>query len=188
MTRLLLAALDVQTFCESRGWRFCIIGGVAVQRWGEPRVTRDVDLSLLTGLGGEEQFIDPLLVRYRPRVEHARQLAIERRVLLVATTDGIALDIGLAGLPYEERVMTRSSRWFVDPGLSLTTCSAEDLVVLKAFAGRVLDWRDVEGIIVRQGPSLDRALVREELRPLLELKEDEDAAGRLELLFTKHPA
>jgi hypothetical protein len=47
---LIQAAEQFQEFCASQHWRFCFIGGLAVQRWGEPRFTADVDLSLLTGL------------------------------------------------------------------------------------------------------------------------------------------
>jgi hypothetical protein len=68
----------------------------------------------------------------------------------------------------------------------LVTCSAEDLVVLKAFADRMQDWLDIEGIIVRQGASLDRSLVLQELGPLLELKEDLQAQVTLRSLFAKH--
>jgi len=100
----------------------------------------------------------------------ARRFALERRVLLVESSAGVALDISLAGLPFEERVVARSSAFAFAPDVSLVTRSAEDLVILKAFAGRVQDWMDVEGIIVRQGARLDRALVLEELRPLLDLK------------------
>ena len=67
-----------------------MIGGVAVQRWGEPRQTRDVDLTLFTGLGREEEFVDTSLVHYAPRLPDA--FAIGRRVLLVETTTGIPLD------------------------------------------------------------------------------------------------
>ena len=55
MTGLFEAARQLQAFCDRQGWRSCFIGGIAVQRWGEPRVTRDVDLTLLTGFGGEER-------------------------------------------------------------------------------------------------------------------------------------
>lgn len=48
MNGLFSAAELVQDLCEREGWEFCFIGGLAVQRWGEPRVTRDVDLTLLT--------------------------------------------------------------------------------------------------------------------------------------------
>lgn len=51
----------MQEFYRSQDWRFCFIGGLAVQRWSEPRVTDDVDLTLITGFGTEEPFIDALL-------------------------------------------------------------------------------------------------------------------------------
>jgi hypothetical protein len=184
---LFVAAADIQAFCAGRGWKCCVIGGLAVQRWGEPRQTRDVDLTLLTGLGGEEHFIDPLLAAYAPRLPDARQLALDRRVLLVETASGIPLDISLGGLPYEARVVERSTAWEVEPGVTLTTCSAEDLLVLKAFASRAQDWLDVEGVIVRQGQRLDRQRALAELRPLLELKEDHETEPRLLDLLSKHP-
>lgn len=186
MNALFAAAADVQAFCSSRGWKSAVIGGVAVQRWGEPRQTRDVDLTILAGLGGEERFIDPLLAHYAGRIDNARQFAIDHRVVLVETSSGVPLDISLAGLPFEARVIARSTRFEIEPDTALVTCSAEDLVVLKAFAGRAQDWLDIEGIVVRQGTRLHRGLVLEELRPLLELKEDPDAEGQLRRLFEKH--
>jgi len=43
MTELYMTAREVQRLCEGQRWPFCIIGGVAVQRWGEARFTQDVD-------------------------------------------------------------------------------------------------------------------------------------------------
>ena len=187
MNALFAAAADIQTFCSGRGWRSCVIGGLAVQRWGEPRQTRDVDLTLLTGMGGEEQFVDPLLARYTARIPDARTFALERRVLLVQTSSGIPLDVSLGGLPYEARILDRASSFEVEPDVILVTCSADDLVVLKAFAGRPQDWLDIEGVIVRQRQLLDRDLVLRELRPLLHLKDDEESEPRLVRLMAKHP-
>jgi len=48
-------------------------------------------------------------------------------------------------------VNERASAFEFEPGVLVRTCSAEDLVVLKVFAGRPQDWIDVEGTIVRQG-------------------------------------
>jgi hypothetical protein len=188
MNALFAAAADIEAFCVARRWDVCVIGGLAVQRWGEPRQTRDVDLTLLTGLGGEAAFVDAILSRYAPRFPEARRFALERRVLLVETADRIPLDISLAGLPYEARVNERASAFEFEPGVLVRTCSAEDLVVLKVFAGRPQDWLDVEGTIVRQGPDLNRRLVLEELRPLLDLKEDEESELTLAVLFKKHSA
>src|SRR4051812_17461718 len=35
---LFAAALELQSFCTGRQFRFCFIGGLAVQRWGDPRL------------------------------------------------------------------------------------------------------------------------------------------------------
>jgi hypothetical protein len=143
--------------------------------------TRDVDITLLTGLGGEESFVDPLLGQYRPRVADARRFALAHRVVLVETASRIPIDISLAGLPFEARVIDRSSPFDVEAQTSLTTCSAEDLVVLKAFAGRIQDW-----LIVRQGRRFDRPLILAEPRPLLDLREDRETELKLQDLFAKH--
>jgi hypothetical protein len=63
MIDLFEAARRLQDFCD-QGWRSCFIGDIAVQRWGEPRVTRDVDLTVLAGFGSEDRFIAPLLAAY----------------------------------------------------------------------------------------------------------------------------
>jgi len=46
---VLAAAGQIQRLCQERGWRFCFIGGVAVQRWGEPRLTQDVVIRVIRG-------------------------------------------------------------------------------------------------------------------------------------------
>jgi hypothetical protein len=94
---LFFVAVEIQALCAGRGWKCRVIGGLAVQRWGEPRQTRDVDLTLLAGLGGEEQFIDPILAHYPHACRMRVRFALDRRVLLVETTSGIPLDISLGG-------------------------------------------------------------------------------------------
>lgn len=54
MIELFHVAARLEDSCRQQNWRFCFIGGVSLQRWGQPRVTRDVDLTILTGFGGEE--------------------------------------------------------------------------------------------------------------------------------------
>jgi hypothetical protein len=75
--------------------------------------------------------------------------------------------------------VARASDWPLAPGIVLHTCSAEDLVVLKTFAGRDQDWIDVNGILVRQGHSLDWKLILEEIEPLLALSEAPESLERL---------
>jgi hypothetical protein len=179
------AALEVQAFCRAREFRFCFIGGLALQRWGEPRLTQDVDLTVISGFGREAEYADQFLSAFAPRIPDARAFALRHRVLLLHSRDGIPLDVAFGAMPFEERAVSRSSPFFVAEGVSLLTCSAEDLVVFKAFAGREQDWIDIEGITVRQSRSLDAELIWQELTPLLELKEDEHTGPRFRRLLDR---
>jgi len=179
------AALRLQEFCRSKDWRFCFIGGLAVQKWGEPRVTDDVGLTLLTGLGTEAPFIDALLALdwVEPRIPRAREFAQARRVLLLQTKGGVGIDIAMGAFPFEEEAVRRGQEVALLPGWVLRLCTAEDLIVFKTFAARSQDWRDVEMTIVRQGDdALDWRYIHEQLRPLLELKEAPELFEQLETL------
>lgn len=171
MNGLFEVATTIQDFCCDRAWRFCFIGGLAVQRWGEPRQTRDVDLTLLTGFGSERPFVDELLDAFDARLPDAATFAMQNRVLLLKSPSGVGIDIALGALPFEERAVARASDWTIDDDAVLRTCSSEDLVVYKAFAGRPQDWIDVEMVVARQGPGLDVEGILAEALPLLELKE-----------------
>ena len=82
VTPLFLAAAQLQALCEPHQWRFCFIGGLAVLRWGEPRETVGVDLTLVTGFAGERQFISTLMAAFAPRIPDAAAFAEANRVLL----------------------------------------------------------------------------------------------------------
>jgi hypothetical protein len=180
---VLAAAGEMQRFCRGQGWRFCFIGGVALQRWGEPRLTQDVDLTLLTGFGHEETFVDALLKEFLARRPDAREFALSRRVLLIQTRGGVGVDAALGAFPFEERSIQRASEWAWAAGQNLVTCSAEDLVVHKAFAGRDLDWGDVERVLTRQHGKLDLMQIRSELKPLLELKGAPESLDKLDRML-----
>lgn len=59
------------------------MGGLALQRWGEPRETIGVDLTLLTGFGNEERFIQTLLQHFTGRIPDSAQFARQHRVLFL---------------------------------------------------------------------------------------------------------
>jgi hypothetical protein len=177
------AAEEMEVVCHEAGFSFCFIGGLAVQRWGEPRMTADVVLTLLTGFGGEEPFVDRLLSSFRGRLDDARGFALANRTLLLYAKNGTPLDVSLGAMPFEERTIERSTGWVVADGVSLTTCSAEDLIVHKAFAGRDKDWLDIQGIVARRHGTLRLEIVWDELLPLLDLAESRDAEARLRAIL-----
>jgi hypothetical protein len=177
------AAAEIEAVCRGAGFSFCFIGGLAVQRWGEPRMTADVDLTLLTGFGGEAPFVDRLLSSFRGRLDDAREFALESRTLLLYATNGTPLDVSLGAMPFEEHTIERSTGWTVAAGVALTTCSAEDLIVHKAFAGRDKDWLDIRGIVARRRGKLRAEIIWDELLPLLDLAESREPEARLRAIL-----
>jgi Nucleotidyl transferase AbiEii toxin, Type IV TA system len=103
MNALFAAAAEIQQFLQRAGERYCFIGGVALQRWGEPRFTRDVDLTLLCPYGAEAQAVDRLLARFAERIPDARTFALQHRVLLLQGATDVPIDVALGGIPFEER-------------------------------------------------------------------------------------
>ena len=183
LAELVELAQELQAFCISRNWKFCFIGGLAVQHWSEPRVTTDVDLTLLTGFGHEESYIDEWLRHYKSRRPGAREFALHNRVLLLEAKSGLGIDVALGALPFEEGAVKRARNLEIVPGVRLRFCSPEDLIVMKAFANRDFDWRDIRMTIVRQGTTgLDWRYIRKQLKPLAELKEEPEILSQLEAL------
>jgi hypothetical protein len=72
---ILVAASEVLAWLAENHWPACVIGGLAVQRWGEPRLTQDVDVTVVVALGSEERMLDAALSHFAPRREDARAFA-----------------------------------------------------------------------------------------------------------------
>lgn len=171
---LLSAARQVLSVLELGGHDACVIGGLVVPRWGEPRTTTDADLSALAPYGEEAGVLDTLLSAFEARAPDARSFALANRVLLLEAPNQVKIDVALAAFPFEVEALARASDWEAVPGVTLRTCSAEDLVVYKLVAARTRDIGDVEGIVRRQGRRLDVELIRRWGREFAELKEDPD--------------
>ena len=185
MNAIFQAAKEVCHFMEARQWRYCIIGGLAVLRWGEVRTTLDADLTLFTGFGDEDPYVDALLSRFPARISNARDFALQQRVLLIHATNGTAIDVSFGGFSFEETMIKRASLFEFEPGMSLPTCSAEDLFVMKVFAARAKDLHDAETLAIRQ--RLDAKYILAHLTPLCELKETPELVTQARRILEKHP-
>lgn len=178
MIELVRVAEHIQKFCESKGWPFCIIGGLALQVWGESRVTMDVDITLLAGFGNEASFIDPLLETFPARIPDAKEFALRNRVILIESEGGVGIDVSLGAFDFEADMIKRSSYEEYLPGVSLKICTAEDLIISKSFAARPKDWLDIESILIKQ-TGLDWEYILRQLRPLAEIKYEPEIVDRL---------
>jgi predicted nucleotidyltransferase len=152
---LIDAALKLQKYFRQHQDKFCIIGGLAVNAWGNPRTTQDIDISLYVGYGTEEPFIDRLLQSFKSRISGAKEFAEVSRVLLLQDSNGVPIDVALAALPIEEEMIERAKPFSVGRGNSLQIIAPNDLIAVKAFANRDRDWVDISDLVTRQDKNVD---------------------------------
>ena len=166
---------------EATGVRAAIIGGVAASLLGKPRLTRDIDAVVLDA---EVESLIEIGAPYGflPRIADAVDFARNTRMLLLRFTEGgIDIDLSLGALPFEYEVIDRSSMIDVGPGVSIRVASPEDIIVMKAIAGRGRDVMDIENII-QANPGLDVDRIRRwvrEFSAVLEMPEIHDALEKL---------
>lgn len=168
------AAREVIDWLDERDTPCCLIGGLAVLRWGEPRFTRDVDLTVLAPFGEEAAVVDLCLAKFAARIPDAREFALTRRILLLKTSNGVPVDIALGAIDFEIESIERATPYEFESGVVVRTCSAEDLIVHKSVAARSQDLLDIKGVVNRQFENLDVALIRRWLGIFGDLKEDPD--------------
>lgn len=186
MNRQFETAWQLHRFLIEREIPYAIIGGIAVQRWGQPRLTRDVDLTIQLPAGREEPILREILRAFPGRMDDALQFALVHRVLPVRLPGGSEADITL-GLPgYEEHVIARAVDYDLGGERTVKLCSAEDLIIHKAVAGRPQDLMDIEGIVARQRDRLDLAYLRPWLGELSTLLDDPEVAQRFERAWAEY--
>lgn len=185
MNEVYRAAVELQNFCEARHWHFCFIGGLAVQRWGNPCQTEDAD-----GRWSPASIMNRRLLTkswtHSPRALPMNGKAQFCGASCLSSRAKAWIVLALGGLDLEERSVARASDWDVEQMRIRTCSSAEDLIVHKAFAGRDIDWAEVGSVIDVQGRKLNVDQIWSELRPLAELKEAPDILSKLQRLFDEH--
>ena len=171
MKNLVVAASEIQAQFDEAGLPNCIIGGLAVQVWGEPRVTRDADFSLLCELDEIDEVVEQIFKIVPPRVGDPVQFALKNRVALGVTRDGVPVDVGIATFPTEHEMIARAVEMELLSGLICRICCPEDLVLMKLVANRPQDLMDVKSIIARQWGKVDLKLIRKRFMPFVEALE-----------------
>lgn len=72
-------AAEVADFLDEQGVAYAFLGGLVVQHWGEPRLTKDVDVVVVVSSERERAFLHAAVGRFRPRLENAVDFATRHR-------------------------------------------------------------------------------------------------------------
>ena len=183
MNRQIQAALAMHDFFfEQLNLNYAVIGGIALQFWGEPRFTHDLDLTVQDKLDLAE-LVRAVTEAFGSRVSDPYQFARDTRMLLLNVED-VDVDVAIALRGYEEALFERSQPYEVEPGKHIRICSAEDLIIHKALAGRPQDLADIQSVIYRQG-DLDVEYIRSWLGEFSSALGDSGIIERFEQAFAK---
>lgn len=143
---------------------YMIIGGQAVLLYGEPRLTRDIDITLGVNTG----YIDKLLtvvqeLSLKPIPENIK-LFVQQTMVLPALeeTTGIRVDFIFSFSTYEIEAIKRVRKITI-MGQEVCFASPEDVIIHKIFAGRPRDIEDVRSIILKN-PDIDIKYIRSWLK------------------------
>ena len=147
--------VDISTALNHSAIPHMIIGGQAVLMYGEPRLTRDIDITL--GVDTDELERVQSSLKSLPLSSVAkdpRSFVNSTHVLpLFHSETGIRVDLIFSFSPYEQEALKRVNRKSLR-GQDVPFASLEDVVIHKLVAGRPRDIEDVRGIIARN-PSRD---------------------------------
>ncbi|GAB4533975.1 MAG: hypothetical protein Kow0063_16630 [Anaerolineae bacterium] len=155
MQTLFQSLVDLQDRLRERGILSAAIGGVAVAVWGEPRVTRDVDIKVLLGRDAAPRLLEAIGPDYIPLQPEPLVALARSGVLFVQDAYGTRLDLLLADVSFDTEAIQRAREVTLQPGLAAWVCSPEDLIIYKLISTRQRDHDDAESVIRRQGDVLD---------------------------------
>ncbi len=147
---------------DARGLPYMVVGGQAVLLHGEPRLTRDIDMTLAAGPDRLDDVLEAARAAGLEPLVDAEDFT--RRTLVLPCREpasGIRVDFILSFSSYEKEAIARSVVVAL-AGAPVRFACAEDLVVHKVLAGRPRDLEDVRGILLKN-PALDHAMVRRTL-------------------------
>jgi hypothetical protein len=119
---------------------------------------------------------------FSTRVPDAVAFTMKSRVFLLRHEGTrIPIDLSIGFLPFEEDAV-RQVRMTKTKGLEIPVATPEDLLVLKAIAGRLRDIVDMEGLLAAN-PKIDRSEVRSNTAMFAEVLDAPEILENLDLLL-----
>jgi len=164
---------------------YVLIGGVAVSFVGRPRITQDIDATIVIDDAALNAFIksgEPF--EFVPRIDDPVRFAQASCMLLMAhETDGVKLDIALAKSPFEREAIRRAVP-FSAGDVKVYVPRVDDLIIMKAVSGRGIDIADIDTLL-DVNPGVDRRRIRRLARAFAEGLDEPEIVERLEPLLAQ---
>jgi len=135
---------------DEAGISYMVIGAQAVLVYGEPRLTRDIDITIRANAGDASRIADLLKDAGIDPLEDPESFVAETLVLpCIDRESQIRIDVTFGASQYERAALERT-RVVEMEGHAVRFISPEDLVIHKVLAGRPRDMDDVLGLLLKQ--------------------------------------
>ncbi len=170
---------------ERQNIPYMLIGGQAVLLYGEPRLTRDIDITLGVDVDKLQNIISivgNLALKILP--ENTENFVRETMVLpVIHEATGIRIDFIFSLSPYERQAIAKAKKVRM---LDRDVCfaSPEDVIIHKIVAGRPRDMEDIRGILLKV-PDIDITYVRQWLNDFSNASGEDDIKERFEEIIEK---
>jgi hypothetical protein len=152
-----------------------VFGAQAVNLYGFPRATADLDLTIDVAPGDLASFVAELSrAGFRARFADPAFIAAARVIPVVHVGSGLPIDLVLAGPGLEQRFLDEVALMPIGRR-KIPVLSPENLVVTKLLAGRPKDLEDIRELLARRS-DLNHPHIEALLREL------EGALGQSDLL------
>lgn len=127
-----------------------IIGGQAVLLYGEPRLTKDIDITLGLGANDYKKIVDITNeLNLKILVDDPANFVNQFMVLPVIDKEtSIKVDYIFSFTPYELEAIKRSNKVQIKNVL-VNFAALEDVIIHKIFAGRARDLEDIKNILLK---------------------------------------
>jgi len=158
---------------------YMVIGGLANAKWGRPRATLDIDITIWAQDHEIKHIIAMFQETYTLRVEKPIEFVKETRVLPIKTPEKQQIDIVFGALPFEKQAIERAVKVKIG-NAEINFCTAEDLILLKIISDRPRDLEDAEGVIHFQKETLDYAYLEPRIMELANLLDRPEISERWE--------
>ncbi len=129
---------------------YMVIGGQAVLLYGEPRFTRDIDITLGRNIDAFDTIIKiARALNLTPLVRKEYEFVKKTLVLpLIEKKSGIRIDFIFSFSPYEKEAILRARK--VKLGKTVINfASLEDVIIHKIISGRPRDIEDIKTILLK---------------------------------------
>lgn len=166
------SASRVQRLLEAAGIQSVVIGGLAIAVWGEPRVTKDVDLRVWLERAQANRLLSTLSADFKFLSEAPETKLQQAGFVFTEDNKGVRVDFLLADNDFDIATVQRGSRVEPIAGWPMTVCSAEDLIVSKLITLRPRDEEDARLVIRRQHGKLDDGYVEQWLQAFEQALDD----------------